>query len=38
MRDLLVEGHELLAFTNVAGSTLVGIAAVMAGVVVGRAL
>jgi CrcB protein len=37
-RDLLVEGHHLLAFTNVAGSTIVGIAAVMAGVVVGRAL
>ena len=37
-RDLLVEGHELLAFTNAAGSAIVGIAAVMAGVVVGRVL
>jgi CrcB protein len=37
-RDLLVEGHHLLAFTNVAGSAVVGIAAVMAGAAVGRAL
>jgi CrcB protein len=37
-RDLLVEGHHVLAFTNAAGSAVVGIAAVVAGAAVGRAL
>ena len=37
-RDLLVEGHWLLAVTNAAGSAVVGITAVVAGVAVGRAV
>lgn len=37
-RDLLVEGHHLLALTNVAGSAVVGVAAVAAGAATGRAL
>jgi CrcB protein len=37
-RDLLVEGHHVLALTNAAGSVVVGIAAVAAGAAVGRAL
>jgi fluoride exporter len=37
-RDLLVGGHQLLAVTNALGSTVVGVAAVVAGVAVGRVL
>jgi fluoride exporter len=37
-RDLLVESHHLLAVANAAGSVAVGIAAVVAGLVAGRAL
>jgi hypothetical protein len=38
MRDLLVGGHQLLAVTNALGSTVVGVAAVVTGVAVGRVL
>jgi fluoride exporter len=35
-RDLLVEGHRLLAVTNVLASDVVGVTAVVAGAAVGR--
>jgi fluoride ion exporter CrcB/FEX len=37
-RDLLVAGHQLLAVTNVLASTVLGVAAVVAGAAVGRTL
>ena len=37
-RDLVVEGHSLLAVTNVVASCVVGVTAVVAGATVGRTL
>ena len=37
-RDLLIEGHRLLAVTNVLASDVVGVTAVVAGAAVGRTL
>ena len=37
-RDLVLEGHSLLAVANAAGSSVLGVAAVTAGVALGRVL